>query len=138
MEVEQSKERSSKDQRMKQVQEDQSMKDERRKRERDQREEEDSEDQAKKYATIVVEEESINSILWTCSLSNNQEYYDDVTGKLLNKELVLKARIQQLGEVKKFDVYHKVPIQQCWNETGKNPIAVRWLDVNPRTSTFRR
>ena len=24
----------------------------------------------------------------------------------------------------------KVPIQQCWDETGKNPISVRWLDIN--------
>ena len=27
-------------------------------------------------------------------------------------------------------VYEKVPIQQCWDETGKNPITVRWLDIN--------
>ena len=33
-------------------------------------------------------------------------------------------------EVSKFNVYEKVPIQNCWNETGKDPIGTRWLNVN--------
>ena len=49
---------------------------------------------------------------------------------MLNQELVLKARAEQMGEVRTFEVYRKVSIQQCWNETGKNPIGVRWVDVN--------
>ena len=44
--------------------------------------------------------------------------------------MVLKARAEQLVEVKKFEVNGKVPIQQSWNETGKNTIAVRWVDFN--------
>ena len=27
-------------------------------------------------------------------------------------------------------MYTKVPIQQCWKQTGKKPIAVRWVDIN--------
>ena len=28
------------------------------------------------------------------------------------------------------EVYEKVPIEECWRETGKAPIAVRWVDIN--------
>ena len=27
-------------------------------------------------------------------------------------------------------LYDKVPIKECINKTGKQPIAVRWIDVN--------
>ena len=106
------------------------------KRQRDELTEEDSEEQAKKYATVEVEakdqEGSIRQIYWACSFAHKQDknYYDDVTGKQIKTELVLKARAEQLGEVKKFNVYGKVPIQNCWNDTGKDPIGVRWLTIN--------
>ena len=28
------------------------------------------------------------------------------------------------------NVYDKVPTSQCWQETGKAPIGVRWVDIN--------
>ncbi len=68
--------------------------------------------------------------MWVRSVAHNQEFYDDITGKRLNTDLVLKARVEQLGEVRKFQVYDKVPIQNCWNATGTDPIGVRWLNVN--------
>ena len=27
-------------------------------------------------------------------------------------------------------VYEKVNIDECWTQTGKAPIAVRWVDIN--------
>ena len=83
------------DQRMKEAEEDKEMQSKERKRERDQREEGDLEDQASKYATVEVNQESINNIYWLCTMSNNQEFVDDISGKTLNKELTLKARIEQ-------------------------------------------
>ena len=85
-----------------------------------------------KYATVEIEDKegSIRNVMWVCSLATNQEFHDDITGKKINKELVMKARAEQLGEVKKFQVYEKVPIQNCWNETGKDPVGTRWLTVN--------
>ena len=70
---------------------------ERGKRQRDERTEDDSEEQASKYATVEVEskdqEGSIGQVQWVCSLAHNQDkrYYDDVTGKEIKAELVLKA-----------------------------------------------
>ena len=33
-------------------------------------------------------------------------------------------------EFRKHGVYIKVSEDQCWMETGKGPIGVRWIDVN--------
>ena len=27
-------------------------------------------------------------------------------------------------------VYEKVDMDQCWDETGKGPVGVRWVDIN--------
>ena len=56
--------------------------------------------------------------------------WDDTTGEELDPELVRQARIEEMEEVRKHEVYEKVPIQECWDSTGKKPVAVRWLDVN--------
>ena len=58
------------------------------------------------------------------------KHYDANTGKELNPELVKKARSEEMEYVHKMDVYTKVPIAQCIEETGKNPIAIGWVDVN--------
>ena len=57
-------------------------------------------------------------------------YWDDLSGKPLSPELVLKARTEEMGEILKHNVYEKVPISQCWNETGQPPVGTRWVDVN--------
>ena len=102
-----------KDQRMGESPNDAEMK-ERGKRQREELTEEDPEEQARKYATVEIEgkdqEGSIRQIYWACSFAHNQDFYDDVTGKKIKTELVLKARPEQLGEVRKFSVYGKVPI----------------------------
>ena len=40
----------------------------------------------------------------------------------LDSEQVKLARCEEMEEVKKHEVYVKVPIQQCFQETGKAPI----------------
>ena len=35
-----------------------------------------------------------------------------------------------MGEVRKHRVYIKVPIQECYDKTGKSPIKTRWIDIN--------
>ena len=59
-----------------------------------------------------------------------RKFYDDITGVELNQQGVLAARDEEMVEVKKHNVYSKVPINQCWDRTGKKPIAVRWVDIN--------
>ena len=57
-------------------------------------------------------------------------FYDDVTGEALDYEGVLKARAEEIKEFRKHNVYSKVPLKQCWDNTGKGPIRVRWIDIN--------
>ena len=32
-------------------------------------------------------------------------------------------------------MYEKVDVQECWNVTGKEPIGVRWVDINKGDSS---
>ena len=59
-----------------------------------------------------------------------EQYWDDMSGELLDTQLVKMARNEEMIEVRKHKLYDKVPIQECWEMTGKAPIGVRWVDVN--------
>eukprot|EP00973_Karenia_brevis_P025635 3536728-Karenia_brevis.AAC.1 len=56
--------------------------------------------------------------------------YDDVTGAPLDVKLVKAAREAEMRYFKTMNVYRKVGIQECWKQTGRGPIGVRWIDVN--------
>merc|ERR1711989_21862 len=57
-------------------------------------------------------------------------FYDDMSGETLKPELVRKARQEEMRTFRELGVYEKVPLQQCYDETGKPPISVRWVDIN--------
>ena len=57
-------------------------------------------------------------------------FWDDISGKEMDPEKVRKAREEEMDEYRKHGVYEKVPVAECWQETGKAPIGVRWVDVN--------
>ena len=38
--------------------------------------------------------------------------------------------MEEMKEINKHTVYEKVPIEECWTNTGKDPIGTRWVDVN--------
>ncbi len=46
------------------------------------------------------------------------------------KELVEKARQVEMDTFKKYGVYEKRPIEECWEKTCKAPIGVKWVDTN--------
>ncbi len=54
-------------------------------------------------------------------------YYDAIPGDLMIKELVVAARKVEMETFKKHGVYEKVPIEECWKETGK---VLVWVDAN--------
>ena len=58
------------------------------------------------------------------------EYWDDVSGKALRKELVEEARAEEMATVKRMQVWIKVDRDRCIRETGRPPIKLRWVDVN--------
>ena len=63
-------------------------------------------------------------------MAYEKEYYDNLSGERLDSELVRKARAEEMKEFAKYGVYKKVPISDCYAQTGKEPIGVRWVDVN--------
>ena len=60
----------------------------------------------------------------------NLKYYDDRTGNSLDPEKVKQARMEEIEEVRKQQVYKMVPISECLARTGRKPIGVRWVDIN--------
>ena len=58
------------------------------------------------------------------------QFWDEVSGRQLDAKGVEKARVEELVEVAKHKLYTKVPLQQCYDETGKAPIKARWLGIN--------
>ena len=56
--------------------------------------------------------------------------WDDVSGQELSPSLMRAARREEIAYFKSMGVYEKVDISESWKETGKAPIAVRWVDIN--------
>ncbi len=57
-------------------------------------------------------------------------YYDAISGELMIKELVEEGREVEMETFRQHGVYVKVPIEECWKETGKEPVGVKWVDTN--------
>ena len=64
---------------------------------------------------------------WTDGLTN--EAWDDVTGGVLDKKEVVKARLKELEYVKDKEVWVKIPRWRA-KQMGIKVIGGRWIDVN--------
>ena len=64
-------------------------------------------------------------------------FIDDQTGKELDPVKVKEARKAEIDYYKKMKVYRKVPISMAWENTGKPPIGIRWVDVLKACGTYR-
>ena len=47
----------------------------------------------------------------------------------------MKARREEIKYFNEMGVYTKVDLKESWDETGKAPIAVRWVDINKGDSS---
>jgi len=56
--------------------------------------------------------------------------WDDVSGQQLDAKLMVAARKEEIKYFREMGVYEKVDVSESWKETGKAPIAVRWVDIN--------
>ena len=54
----------------------------------------------------------------------------------LDPDKMQEAREEECKELER-RVYVKVPVQECWDKTGKAPIGVRWVDVRKADGTHR-
>ena len=62
--------------------------------------------------------------------NNWEAFYDNLSGAMLDPEGVKNAGKEEMAEVYKHGVYVKVPVEECYEKTGKAPIGTRWVDVN--------
>ena len=58
------------------------------------------------------------------------DVYDTTTGQLLKGNLVAAARQLVLEYFRSKNVWTKVPRKECFDNTGKPPITVKWVDTN--------
>ena len=56
-------------------------------------------------------------------------FWDEMSGKKLNSEEVIAARLDEIKHLHSYDVYEKVPVEECWKSTGRAPIKVKWVDI---------
>ena len=59
-----------------------------------------------------------------------QNFWDDLSGLELDPVKVRAARLEEMKEFDKHQVYEKRPIKECWEKTNKEPIGTRWVDIN--------
>ena len=68
--------------------------------------------------------------LFIGAFEQGPQYWDDLSRGPLDKETVDEARRKELEEFSNHGVYEKVPLQECYDNTGKSPIGIRWVDIN--------
>ena len=56
--------------------------------------------------------------------------YDELTGHELDKEEVLKARMNEIDGLSNMGVWDFAPRAQCTVRTGRGPTRGRWVDIN--------
>ena len=56
--------------------------------------------------------------------------WDDVHGGTLPQGLVEEARKEEIGFMQGRNIWSLRPIEDCWQDTGKAPVSVRWVDTN--------
>ncbi len=76
------------------------------------------------------DEEEIAQQLYGPAQGYSGRYRDDLTGQVLRDDLVKAARMKELAFFHSKGVWVKVPREKAKATTGKNPISVRWVDVN--------
>ena len=66
----------------------------------------------------VCTEEEVKTVFL---VDDGIEYCDDVSGKMLEKNLVENARAEEMQVFKEHEVYTKVPVEEAMEQTGKIP-----------------
>ena len=61
--------------------------------------------------------------------------FDDLTGKILKWDKVIKARLDEIEALINMGVWEVVPLARCFTRAQRRPIKGRWVDVNKGDST---
>ena len=58
-------------------------------------------------------------------MDHNGELWDEISHKKLDEAEVGNARLDEIEHFYAHGVYEQIPIEKCWNATGKKPIQVK-------------
>ena len=58
------------------------------------------------------------------------QFWNEVSKKKLDRHGVMAAEMEEIRQFHSHKIYKKVPLSECCNATGKNPIKVRWEDTS--------
>ena len=61
--------------------------------------------------------------------------WDDVSGAALDPVKVIAARVEEVSNVRKINLYIKVPVSECVKRTAHPPTSIRWIDINKGDTT---
>ena len=77
---------------------------------------------------VEVKPELPNELVFT----NVEEYclIDDLSEEALDGHLVTLAKHEEITEVYRRSVWTEKPVADCFRDTGKPPIPVRWVSTN--------
>ena len=73
-------------------------------------------------------EPSLSDFSWQDSTKD--KFFDERTGFALDNELVKQGRRIEMGYMGQLKVWDAVPLQECWDNTGRAPIGTRWVDTD--------
>ena len=62
--------------------------------------------------------------------AEQKTFYDNLTGKALEHEKVIDARLDETKTLQDMGVWEVVPVAECKKKTQKKPIRGRWVYVN--------
>ena len=71
-----------------------------------------------------------NGAVFNISVAANAEFKDDSTGQPLDPKLVREARQKELDYFNSKGVWRIAAVSECRRVMRRNPITVRWVDVN--------
>ena len=71
---------------------------------------------------IVVEDGIDKSVYY---IDSEGQFWDEVSNTLLDREGVIAARLDEIQQIRNHNVYVKVPLSECHQDTGKSPIKVK-------------
>lgn len=70
-------------------------------------------------------------------MDSEEVIYDSVTGAVLDPMKVAEARAEEMASVEKQELWSVVDKELCWQETGRKPIALKWVDRNKAIRSMR-
>ena len=68
--------------------------------------------------------------LWATAQTDGKQYWDDVSGGVLDPSLTQQARMDEIEGADQMGVWTKVDRAECLRVTGRGPIGTRWIDTD--------